>query len=30
VLVALGDDGPVPLTDEFRAALQTVLLGGEG
>jgi len=26
VLVALGDDGPVPLTDEFRTALQTVLL----
>jgi len=30
VLVALGDDGPVPLPDEFRAALQTVLLGGSG
>jgi acyl-CoA thioester hydrolase len=30
VLVALGDDGPVPLTDEFRAALQTVLIGGNG
>ena len=27
VLVALGDDGPVALPDEFRAALQTVLLG---
>ena len=26
VLVALGDDGPVPLPDEFRAALQTVRL----
>ena len=30
VLVALGDDGPVPLTDEFRAALQTVLMGATG
>jgi len=30
VLVALGDDGPVPLTDEFRAALQTVLLAATG
>ena len=29
VLVALGDDGPVALPDEFRAALQTVLLGGD-
>ena len=27
VLVLVGDDGPVPLSDEFRAALQTVLLG---
>lgn len=27
VLVLLGDDGPVPLSDEVRAALQTVLLG---
>ena len=26
VLVALGDDGPVPLPDEFRSALQTVRL----
>jgi acyl-CoA thioester hydrolase len=30
VLVALGDDGPVPLSDEFRAALQTVLLRAIG
>ena len=30
VLVALGDDGPVPLPDEFRAALQTVLLAATG
>jgi len=27
VLVAVGDDGPLPLPDEFRAALQTVLMG---
>lgn len=27
VLVLLGDDGPATLPDEFRAALQTVLLG---
>jgi acyl-CoA thioester hydrolase len=26
VLVALGDNGPEPLTEEFRAALQTVLM----
>jgi len=26
VLVALGDNGPEPLSEEFRAALQTVLL----
>ena len=26
VLVALGENGPEPLTEEFRAALQTVLL----
>jgi len=30
VLVALGDDGPVPLPDEFRIALQTVLLSATG
>jgi acyl-CoA thioester hydrolase len=30
VLVALGDDGPEPLSDEFRAALQTVLMGATG
>jgi len=30
VLVALGDDGPEPLSDEFRAALQTVLIGATG
>ena len=27
VLVLLGDDGPAPLSDEFRAGLKTVLLG---
>jgi acyl-CoA thioester hydrolase len=27
VLVLLGDDGPVPFTDEARAALETVALG---
>ena len=27
VLVLLGDDGPTPLSDELRAALQTLLLG---
>ena len=27
VLVLLGDDGPVPLPDDFRAGLQKVLLG---
>lgn len=27
VLVLLGDDGPVPMPDDFRSALQTVLLG---
>lgn len=27
VLVLLGDDGPMPLPEGFRAALQTVLLG---
>ena len=27
VLVLLDDDGPAPLSEEFRAALQTVLLG---
>jgi len=27
VLVLLGDQGPVPLPDEFRAGLQTLLLG---
>ena len=26
VLVALGENGPEPLTEEFRAALQTVLM----
>jgi acyl-CoA thioester hydrolase len=26
VLVALGDNGPEPLSEEFRTALQTVLL----
>jgi acyl-CoA thioester hydrolase len=30
VLVALGDDGPIPLPDEFRTALQTVLLAPTG
>ena len=30
VLVALGGDGPLPLPDEFRAALQTVLLAATG
>ncbi len=30
VLVLLGDTGPVALPDEFRAALQTALLGGVG
>ena len=28
VLVALGDDGPVPIPDDLRATLQTVLLSG--
>jgi acyl-CoA thioester hydrolase len=28
VLVALGENGPEPLTEEFRAALQKVLLRG--
>ena len=28
VLVLLGDDGPEPIPDEFRAALETVLLRG--
>ena len=28
VLVALGDDGPVPIPDDLRAALHTVLLSG--
>jgi Flp pilus assembly protein TadB len=28
--VALGDDGPEPLSDEFRAALQAVLMGATG
>lgn len=27
VLVLLGDDGPVPISDETKATLQTVLLG---
>jgi acyl-CoA thioester hydrolase len=27
VLVLLGDDGPTPLPDELRAALQTLLMG---
>lgn len=27
VLVVLGDDGPIPIAEEFRVALQTVLLG---
>ena len=27
VLVLLGDDGPVPIPDDFRAGLQRVLLG---
>ena len=27
VLVLLDDDGPAPLSDEFRTALRTVLLG---
>jgi acyl-CoA thioester hydrolase len=26
VIVLLGDDGPVPISDEFRAALETALL----
>lgn len=30
VLVLLGGDGPVPISPEFRAALQTVLLGSGG
>ncbi len=30
VLVLLGDDGPAPLPDDFRAALETVLLGQTG
>ncbi len=30
VLVLLGDDGPVPLSDDARAALQTVALGATG
>ena len=30
VLVALGDDGPEPLSEDFRAALQTVLMGATG
>ena len=30
VLVLLGDDGPTPLPDAFRAALETVLLGQTG
>ena len=28
VLVALGDDGPVPIPDNLRAALHTVLMSG--
>jgi len=28
VLVLLGDDGPVPLPDELRAGLESVLMGG--
>ncbi|MBJ7399172.1 MAG: acyl-CoA thioesterase [Mycolicibacterium sp.] len=28
VLVALGDDGPVPIPDDLRATLHTVLLSG--
>lgn len=27
VLVLLGEDGPTPIPDEFRAALETVVLG---
>ena len=30
VLVLLGDDGPTPIPDPFRAALETVLLGQTG
>ena len=30
VLVLLGDDGPVPIPDDFRAALETVRLGQTG
>ena len=30
VLVLLGDDGPVPLSEELRTALQTVLLRAPG
>jgi acyl-CoA thioester hydrolase len=30
VLVMLGDEGPVPIPDDFRAALQTAMLGTTG
>ncbi len=30
VLVLLGEDGPTPIPDAFRAALETVLLGQTG
>ena len=30
VLVLLGDDGPVPLSDDARAKLETVALGAKG
>jgi len=30
VLVLLGSDGPTPITDDLRAALQSVRLGGSG
>lgn len=30
VLVLVGDDGPQPLPDDFRVALQTALLGAHG
>ena len=30
VLVLLGDDGPVPLSEDYRAKLETVALGARG